>query len=367
MKIYRHGGNIDPDRIRLDFSVNVNPFGMPEGVREVLKDAALLSGSYPDITYRKLREAILAHEKENCAAAQALVPSRIVPGNGASELIMALARLFSGKKVLLQTPLFSGYERAFSAAGAKIAGMKTGDGFTVSGEVPDQIRDDKPAAVVLCRPGNPTGAMIGETLLHQIAEACLDTQSLLIVDECFLPFAENGYRASALRRFSGEDNCDIVVLRALTKVFALPGLRLGYALCSREETAQRLQEQLPEWNVSSIAEAAGRAALADSRWVRDTTARVRKERACLAEALTQAGLSVYPGEGNFVFFHSDVELYEPLLERGILIRRCDNYYGIPKEGYYRAAVRLPEENGLLTAAVRDILGQPDLNDRGWKT
>ncbi len=93
MKTYRHGGNIDPDRIRLDFSVNVNPFGMPEGVREVLKDAALLSGSYPDITYRKLREAILAHEKENCAAAQALVPSRIVPGNGASELIMALARL----------------------------------------------------------------------------------------------------------------------------------------------------------------------------------------------------------------------------------------------------------------------------------
>ena len=357
MKNYRHGGNIDPDLIRMDFSVNVNPYGMPDGVREVMKDAARLSGRYPDISYRKLREAILFHEQENCAAARGLTVSGIVPGNGASELIMALARLHSGKNVLLQTPLFSGYERAYAAAGAKICRMKTGDGFTVPEEVPEQIRGERPAAVVLCRPGNPTGAMIGRALLDRIIEACCEAGSLLIVDECFIAFAEKGFPDSACGWFRERGGCDIVVLRALTKVFALPGLRLGYALCSRAVTAERLREQLPEWNVSSIAEAAGRAALADNGWLRDKAERVRKERGRMANALTQAGMTVYPGEGNFIFFHSGVELYDPLLERGVLIRRCDNYHGIPKKGCYRAAVRLPEENELLIEAIREIAGQ----------
>ena len=124
-----HGGGMAPDQIRLDFSVNTNPFGMPEGVRKVLSDAAEPGGYYPDITSRLLREKILDHEKNHYQGTQSLQISQIVAGNGASELIMALAHAYSKvcsntypktfpkNAVMLQTPLFSGYERAFSISG----------------------------------------------------------------------------------------------------------------------------------------------------------------------------------------------------------------------------------------------------------
>ena len=360
-----HGGGMAPDQIRLDFSVNTNPFGMPEGVRKVLSDAAEPGGYYPDINSRLLREKILDHEKNHYQGTQSLQISQIVAGNGASELIMALAHAYSKvcsntypktclkNAVMLQTPLFSGYERAFSASGAKLLFMEHDSDFSIAPDTPEKIVKEQPDMVVLCQPGNPTGAMIEEHLLEEIVKACMITGSLLIVDECFIAFTENAGARSASRFL--ESGCSLVILRAFTKLCAMPGLRLGYAVCAEEKTADRLREHLPEWNVSTIAQAAGCAALEDEKYIPDTTNRIRQERERLRSRLGETGFKTVKGEADFILLHSDIELYEKLLRQGILIRRCSNYRGMPRTGYYRIAVRLPEEDDILLEALEEIV------------
>lgn len=367
-----HGGSMAPDRIRLDFSVNTNPCGMPEGVRKILADTARLGGYYPDITCRRLREKILDHERNHYQGTKSLRLSQIVAGNGASELIMALAHAYSitdpkaayGKTaypktaVMLQTPLFSGYERAFLASGAKLLFLEHDSDFAIAADTPERIVRERPDIVVLCQPGNPAGSMTGEHLLEKIVEACRMTGSLLIVDECFIAFTENA-EARSVSRFL-ESGCDLVVLRAFTKLYAMPGLRLGYAVCADEKTAQRLKKHLPEWNVSGIAQAAGCAALEDEDYVSVTTRKIRQERARLSGRLEEMGFRTVRGEADFILLRSDMELYEELLRRGILIRRCSNYRGMPRTGYYRIAVRLPEEDDILLSVLEEIAERAEI-------
>ena len=352
-----HGGYVASDRILLDFSVNTNPYGMPQSVREAVIRAAQLGECYPDITSRRLREEICGYERTHYRGEENLLPEQILPGNGASELIMALAHAYPKAHVLLQAPLFSGYERAFRAAGADILYTQTGPGYTLSKHTPNQILDSKPDIAVLCHPGNPTGAMIPDELLRQITQACIRTGTLLAVDECFLPFVD-AYRERSSARFL-QTGCELVILRAFTKLYAMPGIRLGYAVCSDQETADRISCHLPEWNVSVQAQEAGLAALREESYVTKTTLRIRAERSRLKDALETLGLRTVPGEANFIFLYSGTELYEPLLRRGILIRRCCNYHGIPEKGYYRIAVRRREENDRLLETLVQILQGKD--------
>ena len=352
-----HGGNESSDRILLDFSVNTNPYGMPRSVRKAAALAAQQGESYPDIACRQLREEICRYERSHFSGAENLQPQQILTGNGASELIMALAHAYAKTHVLLQSPLFSGYERAFRAAGADILYTQSGCRYALSEHTPSRILDLRPDIAVLCHPGNPTGAMIPEALLWQITQACICTGTLLAVDECFLPFVRDCRERSSARFL--QTGCNLVILRAFTKLYAMPGIRLGYAVWSDQETADRIAGHLPEWNISVQAQEAGLAALREESYGAETTLRIRKERERLREALEAAGLVTVPGEANFIFLYSDTELYEPLLQRGILIRRCCNYHGIPEQGYYRIAVRKREENDRLLEALTQILQGKD--------
>ena len=352
-----HGGNESSGRILLDFSVNTNPYGMPRSVRKAAVLAVQHGESYPDIACRQLREEICRYERSHFSGAENPQPQQILTGNGASELIMALAHAYAKTHVLLQSPLFSGYERAFRAAGADILYTQSGCRYALSEHTPNRILDLRPDIAVLCHPGNPTGAMIPEALLWQITQACICTGTLLAVDECFLPFVRDCRERSSARFL--QTGCNLVILRAFTKLYAMPGIRLGYAVWSNQETADRIAGHLPEWNISVQAQEAGLAALREESYVAETTLRIRKERERLREALEAAGLVTVPGEANFIFLYSDTELYEPLLQRGILIRRCCNYHGIPEQGYYRIAVRKREENDRLLEALTQILQGKD--------
>ena len=363
-----HGGDIYNKNIRLDFSVNVNPYGMPEAVREALRDAVSKAENYPEYSYLSLRHVICHYEQAVCSADgtgnqdgkpsnakhMGLRETQIVVGNGASELIMALAHALTGEKVLLQQPNFSGYERAFSTCGCQIEVAGSQEDFSLSDSICRQIADIKPRAVALCSPGNPTGAVIGYALLKEIADACRDAGALLLIDECFLGFAAEADKRSAATLFGS--GADIAVLRAFTKLYAMPGVRLGYLVCSKEETAEQIASHLPEWNISAAAEAAGRAALLQKDYARETTKKIRRDRAVTADGLQKLGMRVINGEANFILFHSERELYAPLLEKGILIRDCSNFAEMEDGGWYRIAVRKPEENAELLDAIREIAG-----------
>ncbi|MBR5419881.1 MAG: aminotransferase class I/II-fold pyridoxal phosphate-dependent enzyme [Lachnospiraceae bacterium] len=339
----RHGGESFGKNIRLDFSVNCNPLGLPEGVRRVLGENIEAFSSYPDMDSADLKEALA--RKEGIAASQ------LVLGNGASELIMALARVFSGKRVLLQCPIFSGYERAFRAAGCELSFASGGENFTICKESFDRIEKEKPELFVLCSPSNPAGTQPSAEDTERLAESLKRAGCVLLSDEVFLDFVPEGKSLAVFFDKGGR----LIVLRAFTKSYAMAGLRLGYALCSDTAMAEKLNAQLPEWNISVPAQLAGLQALEEEPYLVRSLELIGKEREWLSKELDALGFCCTPSCANYILFKSDKELSEPLLDKGILIRRCDNYRGLPAEGYYRAAVRTREENMQLIEALREVI------------
>ena len=147
-----------------------------------------------------------------------------------------------------------------------------------------------------------------------------------------------------------EEYPNVLVVKAFTKLYAIPGARLGYLFGGEKELVARIAEQLPEWNISCFAEAAGIAALEEKIYCERTVSYLEKERAFLTEELTRREILVYPGEADFLLLQTELPLYEKLLEQKILIRDCSNYRGLEK-GYYRIAVRNHEDNQKLLSAI----------------
>ena len=157
----------------------------------------------------------------------------------------------------------------------------------------------------------------------------------------------------------------LMILKAFTKMYAMPGLRMGYLLCRDEEFRKKLAESRQPWNVSVPAQEAALAALGEEEFVRQTREFLKKERPFLKEQLQQLGFRVYEGAANFLFFFSELpDLREKLLPYHIFIRDCGNFTGL-EQGYYRIAVRTHEENLRLLRALRELL-QPEGRNITWQ-
>ena len=209
---------------------------------------------------------------------------------------------------------------------------------------------------ILCSPANPVGNRIDRSLFLRIAEICERQGTWLIADECFLGFLPDEQETTMRRLLLPPRNHQrLLVLDAFTKRFAIPGIRLGYLMASDPEVLDRIHAQQPEWSVSVPAQIAGAAALeTDPQYLKTAREMIAAERKRMTQAMENMGLRVFPGEANYIFFSSEIELYQPLLDRGILIRNCDNYRGL-KKGDYRTAVLRPEENNILLRALAEIV------------
>lgn len=337
-----HGGDIYRNQVKIDFSVNVNPLGMPEAVMEALKDAVGSSGEYPDITAEKVK----------CAVSEMLsVPQEfLLFGNGASELFMAIVHGIQPGKTVIPVPAFYGYEYAAGAVHGEIIyyPMKEEAQFAL-GEDFFHVLSEDTALLFLANPNNPTGKLIDRGYLKRLLKHCKEKSITVVLDECFIEFCGRG--ASMLSEIEEYEN--LILVRAFTKIFAIPGVRLGYLVCSNQELLKKVGRQLPEWNLSVFAQAAGCVCVKQLDFVEQTVAFVKKERQFLEEGLSKLGFRVFIGEANFIFFQSDLPLYELLLAQGILIRDCRNFRGL-QDGYYRIAVRNRQDNEKLLKAIGEI-------------
>ncbi len=216
MERYEHGGNIySGDHITLDFSVNLNPYGMPEPVKQALVQNIDHFETYPDPKCRALRAAIAASDK---------VPiDTILCGNGADDLIYRLCFALRPRNVLICAPTFSEYEKAAIAAGAEVRYhfLQEREDFRLTDRILSQITPET-ELLFLCSPNNPTGRTIPHQLLEQILKQCAQTDTFLLLDECFLDFT-HGQTALDLM----ESHPQLLILRAFTKVYAMAGLRWG--------------------------------------------------------------------------------------------------------------------------------------------
>ena len=338
-----HGGDVTEKNVIYDFSANLNPLGMPEQVIAAASAAVSECTRYPDPECRKLRKKLSVYEN---------IPyENIVCGNGAADLIFRIVHAFRPEKAVLCIPSFSEYRYALEEVDCQITEYITeaSDDFTVNEEILDFLTDDVDI-IFLCTPNNPTGKLISPDLLRKISEKCLEKNIILICDECFMPFT--GASDEYSLRSCLNENC--IVLKAFTKLFAMPGLRLGYALCGSAETAARIHNSGQFWSVSVPAEEAGAAALDVKDWKEKTVAFITKEREYLTEKLCGCGLEVTGSSANFLLFRSRDDLGKLLLKKGIMIRECTDFRGLGK-GYFRTAVRTRKENEILVEGIKEVL------------
>lgn len=357
---YQHGGDIYSQNIEMDYSANINPLGLPDGVRRELErcireDVCCL---YPDSRCSELRAALSLHHKVS--------PDWIVCGNGAADLIFGLAALCRPKRGLVLAPTFSEYGQALEAAGCEV------NFFELEEErcfLPDVLRLEQTieqagasgspyGMVFLCNPNNPTGIPLKGQEVCRIAAACKRAGTILVVDECFCDFLEREEEYSVISREEEYDN--LFVLKAFTKLYAMAGLRLGYGICKREELLEQLCRNRQPWSVSGLAQRAGTAALGQREYVRQTKELIAKERRWLAGELKRLGFQVYPSQANYLLFKDMTApggwLYDALLSRGILIRSCSNYRGL-NDSYYRICVKTRPQNEAFIAYLTDTLAR----------
>ena len=337
-----HGGDIYTHKVTLDFSANINPYGIPETVKEAVIRSVDSCTAYPDPYCLKLRRKLA--EKEG------VPPDWILCGNGAAELIYSFAYSLSKEKpALVVSPTFSEYQASLSAAGIEADHFMLSEqnGFVLDSSI---LNTDfsRYSALFICTPNNPTGITVRPDLIAELA----GTGIKLFCDMCFLELTSNPYKYDIPKLLEKYPN--LVILKAFTKSFAIPGLRLGYVLCSCSEFLNTMSKKAPCWNVSIPAQNAGCAALDCKEWLSDTVKNIKCERDKMASSLFSMGIKVYPGEANYLLLHSDTDLYTRLLERGIMVRDCSNYRGLSK-GFVRIAIRLPQENDQLMAAIKEVL------------
>lgn len=356
MRNNQHGGDIYQHPVRCDFSANINPYGMPERVREVLRRSVDGWSCYPDPECRELIQKLSSFHQVPAAA--------VCCGNGAVDLIYRIVQITRPVRALVPAPTFSEYEQALLGAGCEV------EYFYLSADrnfVPDWdglLKRLSPRLDLLffCNPNNPTGIPMAKEKMRELAQACRKNNILLVVDECFCDFLDAPRHYSLLSdigRFP-----QLLVLKAFTKTYAMAGLRLGYGISTDCDLIRQLRRSGPPWSVSLPAQQAGTAALKEHGYLARTIPLIAGQRGLLKQGLARLGYQVYASQANYIFFKVPGpepcgRLGELLKARGILIRDCSNYRGLTG-GYYRIAVKTAPENQFLLETLKEIRGTGDI-------
>lgn len=350
-----HGGDIYSamDNLKveankvLDFSANINPLGIPYSIKAALADAIEDCMNYPDPHCRKLLEHLARYED--------VEQSYIMCGNGAAELIFRVVQATKPKKGLLLAPTFAEYELALESLGAEVvyAYLDEKNGFVPDASILEQI-DEHLDILFICNPNNPTGLLMPQEILLQIVHKCQACGVLCVVDECFNDFLKQPDKHTLkdeLKKYS----C-LVLLKAFTKIYAIPGVRLGYCMTSQRGLIERMHAIGQCWSVSTFAQAAGCAALGNEKYLEETARIIEEERSYLTIELALLRFTVYAAQANYIFFkyREEMPLDKLLAQEGILIRNCDNYRGLEK-GYYRIAVKQHKQNKALIEAIERVI------------
>lgn len=339
-----HGGDLYRNQVKLDFSVNINPLGIPQTVKNAMVQSLETCDRYPDMIAEKLTRSV--------SLAYAISPEYLLLGNGSSELFMAVVHGIKAKKTVIPVPSFYGYEYAVGASDSEIVYYKTTpeNNFCLTSAFLTVLSENV-ELLFIASPNNPTGTIIEKNSLKRLLDYCKDRKIYVVLDECFVEFCDGTY--SMLSEIAAYPN--LILIRAFTKIFSIPGVRLGYLVCHNQELLYKIKRHIPEWNLSCFAQAAGLACcnlVKQTNFIQNTAAYIKKERQFLENELRRKGFQVFPSNANFILFYSKAPLYERLLEHGILIRDCSNFRGL-RDGYYRIAVKSSAENKILLNAIGD--------------
>ena len=338
---------LDPAQV-IDFSASISPIGPPPGLWEALSKIDLTT--YPDPECLELRETLSSHLGVGL--------EHILVGNGTTEIIHLLTRAYlptpqnnAGNTALLMNPTYGEYIGACRLVGASIFNLKAQYSAGFHWDIPEaqaHITAQQPGLVFLCNPNNPTGVYLPEADIISLSDAVGQLGGLLVLDEAYINFVDNPWNSRSLL-----ERGNVVLLRSMTKDYALTGLRLGYALAA-EPIISRLAAFQPDWSVNSLAQAAGLVALADADYLPRARSEVKQSKEFLTERLTSLGFTVLPSSANFLLVQvgNGSIIRDKLLQRGLVVRDCTSF-GIAD--CVRIGIRCLPDCERLAAAMEEML------------
>ena len=361
----------------LDYSSNINPYGIPESLKKRITENLEVLERYPDPDYVELRQKLANLNKVNL--------SDIILGNGATEIIFLFMKVINPKKILIVSPTFGEYERAVKAVGTsrnsidlscsddnknienkeieiEYFELKESDDFNLNiGNLKNEL-EKKYDLLIICNPNNPTGKFLKLAQTEEILKECNKYDTKLFIDEAFIEFLSDGMKESIIN--TEENKKNLFVTRAFTKFFAIPGLRLGYGMYFDKELEKKISEKKEPWSVNNIAEMAGLTVLDDTEYIGKTLKWITEEKIYMYEKLNEiSGIKVYETEVNFITGKIDEKLFseglnvkvlrEKMLEQGILIRDASNFNFLD-ERFFRLAIKDRASNERVIEAMKEI-------------
>lgn len=318
-----------PEQV-IDVSENVNYLGVPKQVEEEWQNLFVKIAGYPDEQAEPFRSKAAEFHK--------VAVHHVVVTNGAAEGLMALAQYFKGKDIALLQPSFSEYARTLKQQGCVIHSILADDieTYRFNEEILEtHLRNVH--ACYICNPNNPTGVLLKKHWIEQMIKKYPHCN--FVVDEAFMDWTDESESVVSLVN----THSNLFVVRSMTKMYALAGVRLGYVI---GQQAEKLRHYLPHWNVSAIANEIGNLCLQDKDFVKESREKSSKLRIQMVMDLQLLGCKVSNSAANFLLFQIP-EQYNPddfftyLLERGIVLRHTKNYVGLDG-AWFRIAVKSEE-------------------------
>lgn len=344
----KHGGDIltyfgNERNDIMDFSSNINPIGYPKGLETQLIKSFEGLRSYPDIKYREL--------KNNLSEYLGCNDSNVIAGNGAVEIIDSF--IMSFEKVVVAIPSFSEYVERASVHNKEILKIGLGMDFIIKPEMFETV--EKGDLVILGNPNNPTGRRIPKATLLEIYGIISKKNAFLLLDEAFYEFCPIDY--DSIQLFQTSNYRNVGIIRAATKFFGLPGIRLGYC-CTDDITAKMISDTQMPWSINSFAAAASEIIFKDKEFIESSKEYIEIERSYLLNALAQFKiLQASATEANFILIRlfgvSEEKIFDFLLERGILVRKCSSFEGLVGDNI-RVAIKSRSDNEKLIIALLDF-------------
>lgn len=348
-----HGGNIyrlkrEGKGELLDYSSNINPLGVPENFKQKVIENFDILEKYPDPDYIELRENIGKYNHTNI--------ENIVVGNGATEILFLYIKSLKPKKALLLAPSFAEYRRALESIDCKIIYHTLEENKNFKLDV-DKFLKDIPQCdlVIICNPNNPTGNFIPLEDIKRINEELKKRKIKLFIDEAFIEFIKGWENLTALNL----KDSNIFIMRALTKFFAVPGLRLGYGISYDNEVMNKIPKYKEPWSINSFADIAGKTMLWDKEYIEKSEKWIEEEKIWFYnETLKIEGIKSYKTNTNFILIQilnkTSNEVRDRMIEKGIVVRDASNFVGLDNH-YIRLAIKDRENNKKVLHALSEVV------------
>lgn len=343
-----HGGYHGEEANMLDFSININPLGMPPRIKNVLIESIDKLIEYPEISGKTAAEKL--------AADLGLAAEQLILGNGAIDLIYLYARTFRQHKAMIVGPTFNEYARAMSLYGVaecyEFTLLPQNDFQLDVSDFLATVKVQAPEVIFLCNPNNPTGKLLPVEVINELIMAT-DSEILWFIDESFLDFTDGDSCRSLVEKRPG-----IFVLNSLTKLFALPGLRLGYGYADQKTI--KIMEQMKEpWAMNALALTAAAHVYEEKGFIAETKDLIRSESARVYKALNAIeGIKAYSSAADFHLVEicqmTGKALNQELNQYHINVRTCVDFTGL-EERFVRIAVKKKSDNDALIAAITKIM------------